>query len=99
MTNFKNYFILDPLFSNPKRIRSEREKARKIKKSQWWFNLLQRGLCHYCEKKFTSKELTMDHVVPLARGGKSTRSNLVTSCKPCNQNKKLLIPAESLIPE
>jgi hypothetical protein len=36
-------------------------------------------------------ELTMDHVVPLARGGKSTKGNVVPACKPCNNKKKQLL--------
>ncbi len=36
----------------------------------------------------------MDHVVPLARGGKSTRGNLVPCCKECNTAKRQLLPIE-----
>ena len=32
--------------------------------------------------------LTMDHLVPLSRGGKSIRANLVPACKECNNKKK-----------
>jgi 5-methylcytosine-specific restriction endonuclease McrA len=39
----------------------------------------------------------MDHVVPVARGGRSTKGNVVASCKPCNTSKKLLTPAERLL--
>jgi 5-methylcytosine-specific restriction endonuclease McrA len=38
--------------------------------------------------------LTMDHRVPLVRGGRSVRSNLVTACRECNAAKKYLLPAE-----
>lgn len=36
----------------------------------------------------------MDHVVPLIRGGKSVKSNMVTACKDCNNKKKHLLPIE-----
>jgi 5-methylcytosine-specific restriction endonuclease McrA len=36
----------------------------------------------------------MDHVVPIARGGLSTKGNLVTACKACNTKKKQLLPME-----
>lgn len=36
----------------------------------------------------------MDHRVPLARGGRSTKANLVAACKACNTAKKYLLPAE-----
>jgi 5-methylcytosine-specific restriction endonuclease McrA len=41
----------------------------------------------------------MDHIVPLARGGKSTKGNIVPSCKSCNVNKKLDTPVEQLLKE
>ena len=36
----------------------------------------------------------MDHVIPLARGGRSVKENLVACCKDCNNKKKYFIPAE-----
>ena len=44
-----------------------------------------------------ARELTMDHVVPVARGGRSARGNVVASCKECNNRKKLMTPAEQLM--
>jgi 5-methylcytosine-specific restriction endonuclease McrA len=41
--------------------------------------------CVYCGK--TGVRFTIDHVVPKARGGKSTFENCVCSCKPCNNKK------------
>jgi len=40
--------------------------------------------CQYCG---TSRNLTLDHVVPKARGGKTSWANLVTACKNCNTRK------------
>lgn len=39
----------------------------------------------------------MDHVVPLARGGTSTKNNLVPACKECNAKKKLRTPVEEIL--
>jgi 5-methylcytosine-specific restriction endonuclease McrA len=36
----------------------------------------------------------MDHLVPIIRGGKSTKNNLVTACKECNNKKKHSLPLE-----
>jgi 5-methylcytosine-specific restriction endonuclease McrA len=36
----------------------------------------------------------MDHIVPIARGGRSTKGNLVPACKDCNNQKKQLLPME-----
>lgn len=43
--------------------------------------------CCYCGDKLTRKEVTMDHVMPLSRGGKTDWTNIVTSCGPCNFRK------------
>jgi 5-methylcytosine-specific restriction endonuclease McrA len=91
------YYILDPDAADPARLRREREKARKLRKTQWWLTLVNRGVCHYCEKRFPPGELTMDHVVPLARGGTSTKGNIVPACRACNRDKKLGTPAERLL--
>ena len=82
------------LEADKKHIATERKKAQELKKSQWWKNILGQGLCHYCGKKYSAKELTMDHVVPVARGGKSTKGNCVAACKKCNAEKKLHTPVD-----
>jgi 5-methylcytosine-specific restriction endonuclease McrA len=75
-------------------IRRERAKARELRQSQWWKRKLSKGMCHYCGRSVPPKELTMDHVVPLVRGGRSTKGNVVPCCKECNTNKKSLLPME-----
>lgn len=78
-------------------ITRERKKAQELKRSQWWKNILGKGLCHYCGQKFAPAQLTMDHVVPVARGGTSTKGNVVPACKKCNQEKKLTTPVEEAL--
>jgi len=75
-------------------LRKEREKARELRRSQWWKNKIAEGRCHYCERDVSSKELTLDHVVPLVRGGRSTKGNCVPACKKCNSKKQNLLPIE-----
>jgi len=52
-----------------------------------WEQILERNKhrCYYCGKKL--KRLTMDHVVPLSKGGKHTKENIVPACKSCNSRK------------
>jgi 5-methylcytosine-specific restriction endonuclease McrA len=69
-------------------IRRERAKARELRRTPWWKRRLAEGRCHYCGERFAPGELTMDHIVPLIRGGRSTKGNLVTACLPCNRRKK-----------
>jgi 5-methylcytosine-specific restriction endonuclease McrA len=56
-------------------------------------NILKRDnhKCQYCGSE---KDLTMDHLTPRSKGGKSTWTNLVTACKPCNISKGHLSPEE-----
>lgn len=75
-------------------IRRERAKARELRKTRWWRNKIARGTCHYCGEKKSPAELTMDHVVPLSRGGRSEKANLVPSCKDCNTKKKTRLVLE-----
>lgn len=48
--------------------------------------------CQYCG---TEKNLTLDHVVPRSKGGKSTWANLVTACQRCNARKGDYSPEEA----
>jgi 5-methylcytosine-specific restriction endonuclease McrA len=75
-------------------LRRERQKARELRKTQWWRRRVERGICHYCNETYAAGDLTMDHVVPLARGGKSTKGNCVPCCKTCNTKKATLVPVE-----
>lgn len=53
------------------------------------FNLFLRDefLCLYCDKQLTQSTATMDHVLPLSRGGKTNWENIVTACSKCNGTK------------
>jgi len=82
---------------DPGHVQREREKARVLRETAWWRRRVQRGICAYCGGTFPARDLTMDHVVPIARGGRSVKGNVVASCKPCNTAKKLLTPAERLL--
>lgn len=44
--------------------------------------------CQYCNKTFSHRSLTVDHVKPKAKGGKNEWTNLVAACKHCNARKK-----------
>ncbi len=76
------------------KIRQEKEKARHLRRSNWWMRKIQRGVCYYCNSEVGKAHLTMDHVVPLSRGGKSKKGNIVPACKACNNKKKYLLPIE-----
>jgi len=79
--------------------RKEKAKGRKLRQSQWWKEKISKGICHYCGGKFIPLNLTMDHIVPIARGGKSNKGNVVPSCKKCNTTKKYYTSAEIILRE
>lgn len=88
MDDFFNFGVDDSF------IRAERNKARALRKTRWWQQKTSSGICHYCGRKVGIKNLTMDHIIPLARGGRSTKGNLVPCCKECNTAKKSELPPE-----
>ena len=48
--------------------------------------------CSYCG---TMKNLTIDHIIPRSKGGKSSFENCTTACKPCNNKKGNRTPSEA----
>jgi 5-methylcytosine-specific restriction enzyme A len=75
-------------------LRREKARARALRQSAWWRRRVTGGMCHYCGRQVGAKFLTMDHVVPLIRGGRSVRGNTVPACKDCNTKKQSLLPWE-----
>ena len=54
--------------------------------------------CQYCGEHFGPPELTFDHVLPRSRGGETSWTTIVTSCKPCNLVKGDRTPREAKMP-
>ncbi|MBN4054321.1 HNH endonuclease [Nitrospira defluvii] len=51
--------------------------------------------CQYCGRHFKTSALTFDHVLPIAKGGKKTWTNIVTACIRCNNRKSGHTPEEA----
>ena len=49
--------------------------------------LRDRFTCAYCSDKLEKRDCTLDHVLPISHGGKTTFENTVTACSPCNASK------------
>ena len=75
-------------------VKREKAKARVLRQTRWWHQKIAKGECHYCGRRFPPGELTMDHIVPVIRGGKTTKGNVAPACKECNSKKKYLLPME-----
>jgi len=77
----------------------EKAKARDLRGSQWWKQTVGKGICYHCENRFKPADLTMDHLIPIARGGKSDKKNCVPACKDCNTKKGHQTRAEMVMDE
>jgi 5-methylcytosine-specific restriction endonuclease McrA len=75
-------------------LRREKARARELRASGWWKRRVAEGICYYCRARVGARALTADHLVPLVRGGRSVRGNMVPSCKPCNNRKRAMLPWE-----
>jgi 5-methylcytosine-specific restriction endonuclease McrA len=72
---------------------ARRRAAGKLKPSEWEAIVKKyQGKCAYCGME---KKLTIDHVIPVAKGGKTIKENVVPACLSCNSKKrdKLIQPS------
>ncbi|MDX1454978.1 MAG: HNH endonuclease [Gammaproteobacteria bacterium] len=53
------------------------------------------SLCLYCGKRFMNSDLSRDHVTPISQGGLDLWTNVVTSCKRCNNHKAGRTPEQA----
>lgn len=60
--------------------------------------LRDRHVCAYCGGQFADSELTVEHIVPVSRGGLHTWTNVVTACRSCNTRKGNRLPEEARMP-
>jgi len=52
-------------------------------------------MCQYCGIECCYSAITVDHVLPASRGGRTTWKNCVAACKRCNNNKGARTPEEA----
>ena len=83
--------------NHPERRRQKNQKRRAVhagasgshELSQWLARVdLYGWRCFYCRCALSTKNLTMDHRIPLSRGGSHWPANLVPACKSCNSAKR-----------
>jgi len=69
--------------------KAERKKSYKGSKNKL---LAKKPFCHWCNEKLTKETATLDHVIPLAKGGLNNMNNYVLACEPCNQKRGCNMP-------
>lgn len=45
------------------------------------------NICMYCAERFSTSDLTRDHIEPISQGGRDNWMNVVTACRRCNNHK------------
>ncbi len=50
-----------------------------------------KGRCYLCNKHLTLKEMHLDHIIPIRKGGGSEMTNLAVSCPTCNRSKGIKV--------
>ena len=76
-------------------IRYDKVPRREVRFSRRNIILRDENRCQYCGKRLPSSQLSLDHVQPRSRGGKSTWTNVVAACTPCNTRKGGRFPNEA----
>lgn len=57
-----------------------------------------RNICGYCGQRFEERDLSIEHILPVSRGGRHEWTNVVTACRPCNTRKASRTPEEAGMP-
>jgi 5-methylcytosine-specific restriction endonuclease McrA len=59
----------------------------RVRFNRKWVFLRDNYKCQYCYLELRPNQCTIDHVVPISKGGKTTWHNVVTACYECNNSK------------
>lgn len=55
------------------------------------------GMCLWCHQYISKEDATLDHLIPIGRGGKKlAKENITICCQQCNNDKGMLLPEEYL---
>lgn len=90
----RSYYVCD---INTKKIcwRQNKHKSQRKRYSQSVREMIYNnagGHCELCGRKILYKDMTLDHIMPLAMGGEDAVSNLQCTCKACNEFKGRILP-------
>jgi len=93
---------IHPRMNIPKVIRLLRSISglwkREVRWSKQNVHIRDNHTCQYCGAEITKSKVTVDHVIPIAQGGKNRWDNTVCSCYKCNNGKEDRTPEEANMP-
>jgi 5-methylcytosine-specific restriction endonuclease McrA len=90
----RNYKIENPhvILSAANRRRARLDKFVDITKQEWRDLMIKYGWkCFYCDNVLTNKTRTIDHLIPLSKGGRHHIMNLMPCCRVCNTGKHAIL--------
>lgn len=98
----KNYYWIDTEALETEEINQRMQQAKFVKIKRKHFSDAERkelykradGCCQLCGRRITINDFTVDHIVPLGRGGNNDMSNVQAVCKVCNQFKANIYPEQ-----
>ena len=70
----------------------EKTKRRRSYKAQRERLLKKHPHCHWCNAKLSAETATLEHIIPLSRGGLDNANNWALACEPCNQSRDSDMP-------
>src|SRR6266704_461109 len=78
--------LMNKIVRQKKRARVKGNEAT-LTTAQWVEKLrASQGYCHYCHTFIGFRALTLEHIIPIAKGGGTTAENCVPACMDCNWN-------------
>jgi 5-methylcytosine-specific restriction endonuclease McrA len=76
-------------------IRFDRLPTREVRFTRRNIFYRDKNRCQYCGQVFQQRELNLDHIIPISRGGTSCWENVVCACISCNTKKGDRLPSEA----
>lgn len=81
--------------AHPEKAQEKRERRRALKKGAAEIEIVSRAaiiardkaICHICQRKVAKKDMTLDHLIPLSKGGPHTSRNLAVAHRSCNSRR------------
>jgi len=93
--NIRSVYLVIKMPAVVRLISRLRRQRQRVKFSRQNVLARDRWRCQYCGQKKRTVELTYDHVVPRAQGGKTSWENIVTACEDCNARKANRTPRQA----
>lgn len=90
----KTFYVSDCNFAKKKSSKSKTKRCTISDMVRKYIYRQADGKCALCGRPLTYAEMTIDHIVPLAKGGENEIENFQCTCKECNEFKQSILPED-----